>query len=258
VAGGKALNVARVAKSLGADAHAVVALGGHVGAYIAQLLAADGVPASVVPLAAVTRTCAAIVELGGGASSTDVYEPATPLTTAEWRSFADATRMVVAGRRPWVAVSGSLPEGVSAHDVASLVGYLRAAGARVAVDSSGHGLRALAPLADLVKVNRAEAEGLLGAQQPDAAAAARAMHDGLGCDVVVTDGIRRGCAILREVEVTIPAPATTGRFSAGSGDAFLGGLLTAFDRGDSPEGAVALATSAAERNAQVPGQGVIG
>jgi len=258
VAGGKALNVARVAKTLGADAHAVVALGGHIGAYIAELLDADGVPATVVPLAAGTRTCAAVVELGGGASSTDLYEPATPFSTAEWESFADVARTVVADHRPWVAVSGSLPAGVSADHVARLVSELRDAGARVAVDSSGDGLRALAPLADLVKVNRAEAEGLLGTEQPDAAAAARAMRDRLGCDVVVTDGIRPGCAMLGHAEVTIPAPATAGRFSAGSGDAFLGGLLTAFDRGDSPEDAVALATSAAERNAQVAGQGVIG
>lgn len=257
VAGGKALNVARVARALGADVQVVAALGGRSGEWIADLLTADGVALTPVPLRRDTRVCSAIVEAAGGASSTDLYEIATPLDPDEWEAFRAAALEAVGDRMPSVAVSGSLPAGVDTDAVADLLGALRSAGARIAVDSSGPGLAALGPHADLVKVNRSEASGLLG-PLADAAAAARALHDRFGCDAVVTDGVRGGFALLGDETVAVPAPRTVGRFSAGSGDAFLGGLLTGLDRGLAAAAAIDLAREAAERNAAVPGQGVLG
>lgn len=258
VAGGKALNVARVARVLGADVRVVAALGGHTGAWVAERLAAEGVPADVVPLGGETRTCAAIVERGDGTSSTDLYEPATPLSGVEWRDFQDRALAVVEERMPWVAVSGSLPAGVDPLEAAAMLERMREAGARVAVDSSGAGLRRLGPVADLVKVNLAEASAVLREEQPDAASAVRALRSSWGCDAVVTDGIRGAFAVLGGDELPLDAPTSRGRFSAGSGDAFLGGLLAGLDRGLTSPGALRLAREAAERNARVPGQGVLG
>lgn len=255
VAGGKALNVARVARALGADVHVVAALGGHSGAWIADLLAEDDVPTTVVTLAQPTRMCAAIVESGARTSSTDLYEAATAMSSAEWVRFRDAALGAAAAR--WIALSGSVPPGVDAADVAALLAQLRGRGARVAVDSSGAGLRAAGPVADLVKVNRAEAEEFLGTPQPDASAAASALVARFGGDAIVTDGTRPGHAILAGTGIPIPPPVSLGRFSAGSGDAFLGGLLAALDAGDDPHVAVAGARDAATRNALVPGQGVL-
>lgn len=257
VAGGKALNVARVAHALGADVRVVVALGGHTGSWIAELLAADDVPADVVPLAGITRVSSAIVESGAATSSTDLYEPATPVRPEEWERFQDAAVAAVAGRASWVAISGSLPAGIEAGQVAALLSTLRQAGARIAVDSSGAGLRAMIAAADLVKVNRSEAEELLGAQHPDAASAAAALCARYGSDAVVTDGVRGGAALLSGVAHAIAPPGALGRFSAGSGDAFLGGLLTGFDRGVAASDALDLARDAAERNARVAGQGIL-
>lgn len=258
VAGGKALNVARVARALGADARAVAALGGHTGARVGEMLASDGVPAVVVRLAGETRTCSAVVEHGGKTSSTDLYEAATPFSPEEWAEFRDAAVTAAGDRMPWVAVSGSLPEGVPAEELAALLDRLRRAGARIAVDSSGVGLRAMAGGADLLKVNRGEVAELLGEAQPHAAAAAHALRARWGADAVVTDGIHGGFAMLGGVEVAVPPPDAPGRFPAGSGDAFLGGLLTGLDGGLEVGAAVAGAREAAERNARAPGQGVLG
>ncbi|MFF2486050.1 PfkB family carbohydrate kinase [Microbacterium sp. NPDC058062] len=258
VAGGKALNAARSAAALGADVRAVAALGGHTGAWVAELLAADGVPARVVRLERETRTSSAIVERSGGASSTDLYEAATPLTPGEWGAFREAAMTTVGERMPWVAVSGSLPAGVPGEELAALLDALRAADARVAVDSSGEGLRALSASADLLKVNRSEVSELLGADFPDAGSAARALREGWGGGVVVTDGVRGGFALLGDDELEVAPPAAPGRFSAGSGDAFLGGLLAGMDRALPAAAALALARDTAERNARVPGQGVLG
>lgn len=257
VAGGKALNVIRVAHALGANVRAVAALGGHTGAWIADLLAADGVSADVVPLARETRTCAAIVELEGGSSSTDLYEPATPLSADEWSHFERAALAVVNGGIPWIVLSGSLPTGLDQRAVAALLEQLRDAGARIAVDSSGEALRTIGPIADLVKVNRQEAAEALTEDHPDAASAARALRRRWGSDAVVTDGVRGAFAVLGDEELGVDAPASRGRFSAGSGDAFLGGLLAGFDRGSARADALELARNSAERNARVPGQGVL-
>jgi fructose-1-phosphate kinase PfkB-like protein len=259
VAGGKTLNAVRAARQLGADAGAVVALGGHSGAEVEELLAGDGVPAEIVRTAGGTRMCITVVEENGGASSTDLYEPSSPLTAPEWERFADVAVEVMVARSaqgPVSAVlSGSLPPGIRPHSVALLLSELRRRGARIVVDSSGEGLRATAPQADLIKINRAEAAELIGSAAPDAASAARAIFALWGRDVVVTDGVRGGAATIDGRARSFRAPRTLGRFPAGSGDAFLGGLLTALETGAGDP--LDAARDAAERNARIAGQGVL-
>lgn len=259
VAGGKALNAARAAHALGAPVRAVAALGGSSGSWVAQLLAEEGVGLDRVELAADTRMCSAIVEGAGASRSTDIYEPATPVGADEWRSLRDLVTAVAQRHRPtWCALSGSIPAGVPLDELARLLDGIRASGVRVAVDCSGAGLAATAPYADLLKINLAEASELLGAQQVGAEAACRALNDRFGADAVVTDGDREGVAIVTGSQVPIPPPAQIGVFPAGSGDAFLGGLLTGLDRAEAAVDALELARVATERNAAVPGQGRLG
>jgi len=258
VAGGKALNVARVATALGADALAVAALGGRSGAWVADLLASDGVAATVVPIRRNTRTCLAIVEHRGASSSTDVYEPATALDAEEWVAFGDAAlgASSASGPSTRLVLSGSLPPGAPAEEVADLLDGCRRAGAWVALDGSGEGLRITARSADLLKVNRSEAAELL-AEDASAKRAAYEIFARFGVDVIVTDGVRGGSAIVGGEPIALSPPATPGRFSAGSGDAFLGGLLAALERGADGPTALEAARDAAERNALCPGQGVL-
>jgi 1-phosphofructokinase family hexose kinase len=259
VAGGKALNVARAASALGADVRTVAALGGATGEWVAAMLAEDGVDATVVPLRRVTRTCIAIVARAESTTSTDLYEPATALDADEWDAYATAARTAVseAARHspPWVALSGSVPPGVPFAGLGSLLTELRAAGARVVVDGSGEGLRATAPAAELIKVNRREASELIGEEPASAAESCRRLRERYGCDAVVTDGVAGSAALIGDVETAVPPSGRRGRFPAGSGDSFLGGLLAAFERGESPHAALAAAASAGERNALVAGQG---
>jgi fructose-1-phosphate kinase PfkB-like protein len=123
------------------------------------------------------------------------------------------------------------------------------------VDGSGEGLRATAPSAELVKVNRREASELIGVELPSAAEACRSLREHYGCDAVVTDGVAGSTALIGGAEVAVPPSRRRGRFPAGSGDAFLAGLLAAFERGASPADALAAAADAGERNAMVAGQG---
>ena len=103
-------------------------------------------------------------------------------------------------------LSGSLPGGIRRSLITDLLIELAAAGARIVVDCSGEGLRAAGPVADLVKINRAEASELLGADMADAASAATAISQLWGRDVVVTDGIRGGAAHLGGVDLSFDPP----------------------------------------------------
>ncbi len=257
VAGGKALNLARVARQLGADVRVVAALGGPTGDWIQEMLAADRLAVETVRLSTPTRICSAIVEEGENPTSTDLYEPATPLSPQEWNRFVEAARRAVRGPSIWFVLAGSLPAGVDPDEIVALVQALRRDGARFALDSSGEGLRVLAGHADLLKVNRSEAGELLGEDELDAEGAARMIVDRHGGDAVVTDGVRGGFAVIEGTKCRLEAPQAPGRYPAGSGDAFFGGLLAGLDQGWAPTRSLARARDAAERNARVPGQGIL-
>ena len=66
---------------------------------------------------------------------------------------------------------------------------------------------------------------------------------------------RRASSSRRRRAILRAAPPVLGRFPVGSGDAALGGFLTALDAGGDWTAALALATGAAAANAEVPGAG---
>lgn len=257
VAGGKALNAVRTAVALGADALAIVPLGGPTGGQVLARLADDGVTVIPVPIASETRTCLAIVESAGGSSSTDLYEAATAITAAELATIA-ATALERVSSGDWVLISGSLPTDLDLAALASLLSALRERGARVAVDGSGAGLRATAAAADLLKINVDEAAELLEVAFDAALDAARALNTRFGIDAIVTDGVRAAGAVIDGRAVEIERPTAIGRFSAGSGDAFLGGVVAGLAAGAPVEVALRSGAAAAQRNAMVAGPGVLG
>ena len=63
-AGGKGLNVARVLGQLGDDVVATGLLGGHMGAYMAELMDANGIKNDFVPIKGETRICLNILHAG--------------------------------------------------------------------------------------------------------------------------------------------------------------------------------------------------
>ncbi|WP_426517424.1 1-phosphofructokinase family hexose kinase [Diaminobutyricibacter sp. McL0618] len=255
VAGGKTLNAARVAHSLGARVHVFAALGGPTGQWITDSLAAEGIPVTTTTLHEPTRTCIAIVETARQSPvSTDLYEPAATLAPNEWTAFRTAVQ-AARGDGGWATLSGSIPAGVPLDELGQLLAALRSAGSKIALDSSGDGLRTLVGLADVVKINLQEATELLEETPGDAAHACRLLRDRYRVDAVVTDGIRGAAALVGEEEHDVPGPRQLGRFPAGSGDAFLGGLITGLDRGDGLVAALTLAADVGQRNALVAGQG---
>jgi fructose-1-phosphate kinase PfkB-like protein len=142
------------------------------------------------------------------------------------------------------------------------VSEARAAGVRTALDAEGERLRfALEAKPDVVKVNAAEASGLLGvptARRDEALTAAHKLRElagGEGHAGIVTRGADGVVLAAPDGDVYEGLLYVRHRYPVGSGDAFLAGLVVALDRGDDWPGALRLALGAATANAELPGAG---
>ncbi len=160
-AGGKGLNVARVLGQLGDDVVATGLLGGHMGAYMAELMDANGINNDFVPIKGETRICLNILHAG---NQTELLESGPTIAPEELDAFT-AKFTELAGKADVVTISGSLPRGVEADYYAKITGIAENAGAKVLLDTSGASLEAalkseIKP--ELVKPNLTEINGLLG------------------------------------------------------------------------------------------------
>jgi 1-phosphofructokinase family hexose kinase len=273
--GGKGIHVAQVATVLGADAIATGILGGHHGRWLAETLAGEGVPGVFAwAPAGETRSCLTVADRATG-GLTEFYEDGIRATPEDWAGLAGIVGELLAQGPSWLAMAGSVPAVPGVHGYAQLVSAARAAGVRSAVDSRGPDLvRALDAGPDLVKINAYEAEELLGAAIQSVSIAldgARTIRERAGGDghaVIITLG-EQGVVMVEPGGGAWHGTVNAhGNYPVGSGDAFLGGLLTALaedpvneadhadEAGDDPGAwarAAALGLGAATANAEVPG-----
>ena len=134
--GGKGVNVARVARALGAAALLVGFVPGRTGAAGAALLADEGLIVRGVEVGGELRSTAVVLERSGRV--TVLNEPGPPLAPGDWARYEAAVAQALAGERV-LACSGSLPPGAPADAYGRLVGA-RARG-RVRRRSSTSGAR---------------------------------------------------------------------------------------------------------------------
>ena len=244
VAGGKGLNAARAAATLGADVRVVTILAGHAGRWLEHELEREGIPVESIWVDGESRSSLSVADRAG-AGLTEFYEDGVAITAEAWRRFAAHTS-TLSRSAAWVTISGSLPPGAPADGYAGL--ELECA---VAADT----VEARPASADLVKVNAAEAARLTGLETgtaEGALAAARALRSGDGAGAV-TRGPEGAVLVTPDgaaLTGTLDAP---GRYPVGSGDSFLAGLVVARAAGAGWDDALRLALGAAAANAAVPG-----
>lgn len=247
LAGGKSLNAARAAARLGGVVSTIAPLGGRTGEQVADLAAVDGLALTVVPAPGGTRRCVSVV---ADAGITEFYEPNAP--GLPWPALRAA--LVAAPAGGWTALGGSVPPAVPVDELVDALAARRDAGDRIAVDSHGPALAALVDRLrpDLVKVNRAEAAELLG-HDGDAIGLAAGIRSRTGGIAVVTDGAAGSALAAQDGAWRATSTASPGRYSVGSGDCFLAGLLVALDDGADPAAALAAAAAAGAANTSEPG-----
>lgn len=156
-ASGKGVNVTRVLVARGYGSIAVLPVGGAEGNQLLELL--DGIQTRAIPISRPVRVNLSVVLPGG--ETTKLNEPGAELSPEEQASLIDAAASACRGAR-WLVVSGSLPANAGTL-MARAVEAGHAAGAKVAVDTSGDALKAaIAAGADLIAPNADELAAVSG------------------------------------------------------------------------------------------------
>ncbi|MDI3386570.1 1-phosphofructokinase [Streptomyces sp. B-S-A8] len=249
--GGKGVNVSRAVAAAGRRTLAVLPLGGAPGDVVAELLGEQGIEVAPVAVAGQTRSNISLAEPDGTLTKINAAGPA--LSADESEALLAAVRDRSAGAT-WIACCGSLPRGLRPSWYAELVARAHAAGARIALDTSGPALlAALGERPDVVKPNAeelAEAVGRPLATVGDAVKAAEELRQ-LGARAVLASLGADGQLLVDDSGAQFAsARVGTVRSNVGAGDASLAGFLIA--GGDGPE-ALASAVAHGAAAVQLPG-----
>lgn len=109
-AGGKGLNVSKVAAKLGEPVTAMGFIGGFNGQYLVSLISEPLVRPAFTPVAGETRCCINCWDLSDG-RSTEYLEPGEPVTEEDIRRFLSDFDAALP-QADAVSISGSVPKGM--------------------------------------------------------------------------------------------------------------------------------------------------
>jgi 6-phosphofructokinase 2 len=250
-AGGGGINVARVIHRLGGDVLAVYLAGGVVGEQLKRLVAKEGVPDLVVPIAEETRESFTVTD----ETTRDEFRfvmPGPTLSDAEWRSALDCIERTAGGEK-FLVVSGSLPGGAPSDFHAHLGQLARRAGARFIADASGAQLKAAFDAGVyLAKPNLRELEDITSGDLGDRPAQVRACRKLIGegrAEILALTLGSSGALLVTKDEAWFSEPlAVKVVGTVGAGDSFLGALVWSISTGhkleDGLRNAVAAGTAA--------------
>ena len=104
VAGGKGLNAARAAATLGAEVRVVAILAGHAGRWLEHELGREGIPVESVWVDGESRSSLSVADRAG-AGLTEFYEHGVAITADAWRRFA-AAHSTLSRSAAWVTDLG--------------------------------------------------------------------------------------------------------------------------------------------------------
>jgi tagatose 6-phosphate kinase len=231
---GKAINVAKVLKALGAHPIATGFLGGERGEFLRATMAERGIESDFVTVKAPTRQCITVIDESAG-THTELVEESRPVGPADFGKFMDVVWRHISTCRAAV-MSGTIASGGPAslyHDCARLA---EDGGAISVVDAQGAALtEALKAKPGLVKPNRTELAATTGRELKSEADVMRAMRE--LCErgaqrVIVTAGREPALAFDGKMFRRIISPRIKVVNPIGSGDAFTAGMVWRLLRGD--------------------------
>ncbi|MGB8984341.1 MAG: 1-phosphofructokinase family hexose kinase [Anaerolineales bacterium] len=231
-AGGKGLNVARAIGILGGEPLCMGFAGGHAGHLLEDLAQNAELKFSWTWVKSETRTCTILVSPKGDA--TVINEPGTSVSKRDWKRLQRDVQKYISSAA-MVCVCGSLPPNSPANDVQGLLSMLVATSKQVWVDTSSRALDvALTVPGVCIKVNGDEIGQSLGFEVKDVVSARRALvmlgERGVTAGVI-TLGSAGALLATNEGRWHAQGPRVRVISTVGSGDSFLGGLVSALDGG---------------------------
>lgn len=269
-AGGKGLNVTRVATLLGEDITATGFLGGNNGAFIRDQLEQLGVTDQFIQVQGETRQCLSFID--SEKNQTEILEEGPCISECEAKLFeekiaellkdaAEASGGQEAGCSAVLAVSGSLPKGFVSGLYRTILAEAKKSGIKVILDTSGQAL--IDCIEDgpyLIKPNLQELEQVLGyrCQNEDEIWAAMEKLQEMGIKVViVSDGENGSLVLYEDKHYRVSTANIEAANAVGSGDSFIAGFAAGMVRGYSIEQTLVLASACGAANAMEERTGYI-
>lgn len=167
-AGGKGLNVTRVANILGINHLATGVIGGTTGEFIKRDLDQDDIKHDFYETNIESRQCIAIIN---GEHQTELLEPGDSITQEDIQSFMKhVTKLIQA--HDIIAISGSALPGMNVETYQALIDFAVSHGKKVLLDVNGHTLKDLLnhegqSLPYLIKPNIEELNQLFNVKNQD-------------------------------------------------------------------------------------------
>ena len=231
-AGGKGLNVSRVAAKLREPVIAMGFTGGFNGQYLESLISQPLVRCAFTRVRGETRSCINCWDLSDG-RSTEYLEPGEPVAPEELSRFlADFKSRL--HEADVVTISGSVPQGVPEDFYCELIRLCRAAFVPVLVDTSGNRLIAAVKEKPLfIKPNEDEIAQLTGhavSGREEAIQALTGLHRGGIPYVVLSLGAEGALLACDRGIFHGKPPKITPRNTVGCGDSMVAGFAVGFAR----------------------------
>lgn len=233
-AAGKAVNVAKVLKTLGEEPLATGFLGGPRGDAIRQILSDKGIACDFVAVQAPTRECVTVIDESAG-TITELVQESAPVDRADYHNLRTIIERRLSGCRA-VVMSGTLAPGGRPDFYADCVALARKCALLTVVDAQGAALlEALTARPGLIKPNRTELGATVGTElihESEVIKAMRQVQERGAERVVVTAGAHAALALEAERLWRIHPPAIKPVNPIGSGDSFTAGLVWRLLKGD--------------------------
>lgn len=250
-AGGKGLNVSRVAAIAGEAVTATGFVGGHAGNYIVETLKDQNIINSFVYINGESRSCINIYDEANH-TQTEFLEPGVNVTEADKEVMLKKFTELV-DTCSVVAISGSVPKGVDSQIYIDMIRITKERGRKVILDTSGKLLEeSLGAKPSMIKPNMDEIRLLTGneniSREDIIEAALQIQKDGI--EVVVISCGSDGSLIACEEGVyraIVPKIETVN--TVGCGDAMVAGFAVGFSRGMSMPDTIKLASAISAANA---------
>jgi len=233
-AAGKAINVAKVLKTLGEQPVATGFLGGERGEFLRAVMADKVIEFDFVAVNAPTRQCITVIDEVAG-THTELVEESRAVSPADFEKFMAVVQRRIAGCRAAV-MSGTIAPGCLTTLYRECARLAEKAGALSVVDAQRAALTAaLEAKPGLVKPNRAELAATVGRElktDSEVMQAMRELHERGAQRVIVTAGKEPALAFDGEIFRRIISPRINAANPIGSGDAFTAGVVWRLLHGD--------------------------
>jgi len=257
-AGGKGLNVSRVASLLGEKVTATGLLGGANGDFIAKELIKMGIENKFQSIRGETRTCLAIID--DDKNQTELLESGPEISHEEFTSWMTIYRELL-NTTDIIVASGSLPKGLSDDIYSIIIKEAKEKGVKFFLDTSGQSLiKALDSTPYFIKPNTDEIKLITNKESNSKEDIIKAIKYLLSKGIeMVTVSLGKGGSITGHGEKLYEAiiPEVQAVNSVGSGDSFTAGMAVAIKRGMTMEDAIKFASACGTANAMEKQTGFI-